>query len=154
VANDSAGRRGLPGPQGHPGRPGPAGPRGKPGPDGKVGKAGPQGPRGEAGPQGKPGVQGEKGPRGEPGPPGQLPSIEQVMPWLHLLFDAYEDYKRTREQEAVESAERDAATQRAFAEQDHDEVLFDEGDNEGRDKKRRKKDKKDKKHKRKHKDKE
>lgn len=35
------------------------------------------------------------GQRGPPGP--QLPSIEQVMPWLHLLFDAYEEYERKRE---------------------------------------------------------
>jgi hypothetical protein len=123
VANDTAGRRGPPGPQGHPGRPGPAGPSGKPGP---AGKAGPQGARGEAGPQGKPGVQGEKGPRGEAGPPGQLPSIEQVMPWLHLLFDAYEDYKRQREREAIEAneaAEREASTQAALAE--HSDDMFD-----------------------------
>jgi hypothetical protein len=92
---------------------------------GKPGKQGTQGNRGEPGPQGKQGVQGEKGPRGEPGPAGQLPSIEQVLPWLHQLFDAYEDHKRQREREALEGAERDAATQRAFAEQDRDEVLFD-----------------------------
>jgi hypothetical protein len=30
------------------------------------------------------------------------------MPWLHLLFDAWEDYKRSREREA---AERDAAVE-------------------------------------------
>ena len=65
MANDTAGRRGPPGPQGHPGRPGPEGKRGKPGPEGKPGKAGPQGARGEAGPQGKPGAPGEKGPRGD-----------------------------------------------------------------------------------------
>ena len=109
MANDTAGRRGPPGPQGHPGRPGPEGKRGKPGPDGKPGKAGPQGARGETGPQGRPGAQGEKGPRGDAGPPGQLPSIEQVMPWLHLLFDAWEDYKRLRERETAETAAREAA---------------------------------------------
>lgn len=145
---------GRPGPQGHPGRPGPEGARGKPGVQGKPGKPGPQGKRGEPGPQGKQGVQGEKGPPGEVGPAGPLPSIEQVLPWLHQLFDAYEDYKRQREREAIEAAERDAATQRAFAEQDRDEVLFDEGDSdEDLDRKRKKKDKKDKKdkkHKRKH----
>jgi hypothetical protein len=80
VANSLIGRQGAPGPQGHPGRPGPEGSRGKVGPQGKPGKPGPQG---------KPGVQGEKGPRGEPGPAGQLPSIDQALPWLHLLFDAY-----------------------------------------------------------------
>ena len=136
MANSLIGRRGPPGPQGV---------RGKPGQPGKAGKPGPQGKRGEPGPQGKQGVQGEKGPRGDAGPAGQLPSIEQVLPWLHQLFDAYEDYKRQREREAIESAERDAATQRAFAEPDHDEVPFDVSDDEDHGKKRKKKDKKDKK---------
>jgi Collagen triple helix repeat (20 copies) len=140
VANQTIGRRGPPGPQGHPGRAGPEGARGKPGP---VGKPGPQGKRGEAGPQGKPGVQGEKGPRGEAGPPGQLPSIEQVMPWLNLLFDAYEDYKRQREREAIEAAEREASTQAALTEPNDD--MFDEADDEHRKKKDKKH--KDKKHK-------
>jgi len=30
---------------------------------------------------------------------GQLPSIDQVMPWLHLIFEAWDDYKRTRKLE-------------------------------------------------------
>jgi len=105
------GPRGKPGPQGHPGV---AGPQGKPGAQGargeagSQGKAGPEGARGEAGPQGKAGPQ---GPRGEPGPQGALPSIEQVMPWLHLIFDAYEDYKAQRELERIrqEEAERQLA---------------------------------------------
>ena len=139
MANDTVGRRGPPGPQGHPGRAGPEGPRGKPGPQGK---AGPQGPRGEAGQQGKPGVQGDKGPRGEPGLPGQLPSIDQVMPWLHLLFDAYEDYKRQREGEALEAAEREASAHVALAEP-ADEAMFKDDDDEHRKKKHKKhKDKK------------
>jgi hypothetical protein len=115
------------------------------GPQGKAGKAGPQGKRGEAGPQGKAGAPGEKGPRGEAGPPGQLPSIDQVMPWLHLLFDAYEDYKRQREREAIEAAEREANAQAAL--DDIDGELSAEGDDEHRkkkDKKRHKDKKKDK----------
>jgi hypothetical protein len=87
-------------------------------------------------------VQGEKGPHGEPGPAGQLPSVDQVLLWLHQLFDAYEDYKRRREHEAIEIAERDATTQLALAEQDHDEVLFEGDDDEEGDRKRKKKDKK------------
>jgi hypothetical protein len=55
--------------------------------------------------------------RGEAGPPGALPSIEQVMPWLHLLFDAWEDYKRQREREATEAAEREASTYEALMEE-------------------------------------
>ena len=75
-----------------------------------------------------------------------MPSIDQVLPWLHLLFDAYDDYKRQRERDAFEAAEREATTQLALAEQDHDEILFDDGeDDEDRDRKRKKKDKKDKK---------
>jgi hypothetical protein len=61
----------------------------------------------------------------EPGPPGQLPSIEQVMPWLHLLFDAWEDYKRMREREAAEheAAEREAqlASERGEESDDDDD---------------------------------
>ena len=126
MANDTPGRRGPPGPQGHPGRVGPEGARGKPG---LPGKAGPQGKRGEA------------------GPPGQLPSIEQVMPWLHLIFEAYEDYKRQREREAIEAAEREAVAHAALAEYDDD--MFAE---EGEDEHRKKKDKKRHKDKKKNKD--
>jgi hypothetical protein len=138
------GEPGRAGPQGHPGRPGLEGPRGKPGPQGKTGA---QGPRGEAGPQGKPGPQGAAGPRGEPGPPGQLPSIEQVMPWLHLIFDAWEDHRKMREREAAEReaqaiAEREALAAAALVEELSD-VLDDDED---------RKDKKKKKHK--HKDRE
>jgi Collagen triple helix repeat (20 copies) len=120
----------------HPGKAGPEGPRGKPGPQGKPGA---QGKRGEPGAQGKPGVRGEAGPRGEPGPPGQLPSIEQVVPWLHLLFDAFEDYKRQRAYESLETAEREAITHAALAENGHDDAFEDDDDE---DKKRRKKEKK------------
>jgi hypothetical protein len=35
-----------------------------------------------------------------------LPSIDQVMPWLHLVFDAWEDHRKMREREA---SEREAA---------------------------------------------
>jgi Collagen triple helix repeat (20 copies) len=154
VAKNTAGRRGRPGPLGHPGKAGPAGPRGKEGPQGKPGKPGAQGKRGEAGPQGKPGVQGERGPRGEAGPPGQLPSIDQVMPWLQMLFEAWDDYRLKRQREAFEIAERDAATHKAMAEYDHDEVLFEEHDDDGerrdKDKRDKKKDKKRRKDKKKH----
>jgi len=108
------GRQGAPGPQGHPGRQGPAGARGKPGPQGKPGV---QGKRGEQGPDGKAGPQ---GPRGEQAPPDQLPSLEQVMPWLHMIFDAYEDYKKKREQEEREAAER-ATLEEAVQEDDFDD---------------------------------
>jgi len=88
------------------------------------------------------GPQGPAGPQGEPGPPGQLPSIDQVLPWLHLIFDAWEDYKKTREQEAAERA----ALEEAFRTPEH----FDDDGHEKK-KKKHKKDKDKKKHK--HKDK-
>jgi Collagen triple helix repeat (20 copies) len=139
------GRQGPPGPQGYPGRQGPEGARGKPGPDGKPGL---QGKRGEAGPQGKPGPQGPQGPRGEQGPPGapgQLPSIEQVMPWLHLIFDAYEDYKKTREREAAERAAAEQAALEAVVQNEAPESGYNAEDEDDRDrKKKKKKHKKDK----------
>ncbi len=112
-----------------------------------------QGKRGEAGPQGKPGVQGQAGPRGEAGPSGQLPSIEQVMPWLHLIFDAWEEHRQARERDAREAAEHEAAEHQAMAalnaidpEEFHDEEIDDE-DRHGKKKKKKHK------HKHKHKDK-
>jgi hypothetical protein len=67
------------------------------------------------------------------------------MPWLHLLFDAYEDYKRQRERETIEAAEREAETHAALTE--HDEGSLHEEDGEEHPKR------KDKKHKDKKKDK-
>ncbi len=87
------------------------------------------------------GPQGPAGPRGEPGPPGQLPSIEEVMPWLHLIFDAWEDYKKSKETEAAERA----ALEEAFRTSEH----FDD-DGYDKKKKKRKKDKKKHKHKDRH----
>ena len=50
-----------------------------------------------------------------------MPSIEQVMPWLHLVFDAYEDYKKVRAREAAEreAAEREAAERAALETAEH-----------------------------------
>uniref|UniRef100_A0A8C7H841 Collagen, type XI, alpha 2 n=1 Tax=Oncorhynchus kisutch TaxID=8019 RepID=A0A8C7H841_ONCKI len=76
------GERGLPGPQGANGFPGPKGPPGPPGKDGLPGhpgqrgevgfqgKTGPPGPPGVVGPQGSSGETGPLGERGHPGPPG------------------------------------------------------------------------------------
>jgi Collagen triple helix repeat (20 copies) len=129
-------------------RDGRTGQRGKPGPKGKPG---PQGKRGEPGPQGKPGVQGQPGPRGEPGPPGQLPSIEQVIPWLNSIFEAWEDYRRQRDRDNLETIELEASTHAALAEHDFDDMMFveemrDEDDEDDRKRKKKKK----KKHKDKH----
>jgi hypothetical protein len=79
--------------------------------------------------------------RGEAGPPGPLPSIGQVMPWLHLLFDAWEDYKRLREREATEAAEREASTYEALMEEPDEAFNEDPDEKEHRKKKKRHKNK-------------
>jgi hypothetical protein len=85
--------------------------------------------------------------RGDAGPPGQLPSIEQVMPWLHLLFDAWEDYKRQREREATEAAEHEASVHEALAEHDHGAMSDGDEDEDDKERKKKKRRKDKKKHK-------
>jgi hypothetical protein len=70
-----------------------------------------------------------------------LPSIEQVMPWLHMIFDAWEDHRRQREHEAAEraaheAAERAAAEALAFDDESNDPE--DEGDHKNKKKKKHK----------------
>ena len=119
---------------------------------GPPGKPGPQGKRGEAGPQGKPGARGEAGPRGEPGPAGQLPSIEQMIPWLHSLFEAFEDYRREQQFNDHETAEREASTQAALIEHDFGDMFVGDELEDEEPRKKKKKKKKDKKKKKKHRD--
>jgi hypothetical protein len=69
-----------------------------------------------------------------------LPSIDQVMPWLHLLFDAWEDYKHQREREAIEAAEHEANVHEALAVDEPGDMFADDEDAD--DNKRRKKNKK------------
>ncbi len=38
------------------------------------------------------------------------------MPWLHLIFDAWEEHRRAREAAAQETSELEAATQEALTE--------------------------------------
>jgi hypothetical protein len=71
------------------------------------------------------------------------------MPWLHRLFDAWEDYKRQRQREAIEAAEHEANTFAAMAEFGNDELFEEDEDGEGHAKARRKKFKHDKKDKKK-----
>ncbi|AMN40780.1 hypothetical protein [Rhodoplanes sp. Z2-YC6860] len=87
-----------------------------------------------------------QGPRGEPGPQGALPSIEQVMPWLHLIFEAWEDYKAQRDLERIrqEEAERQQALEAAQEAAAAEAVADDQDDGE---KKKHKKKKNKKKHK-------
>ena len=44
------------------------------------------------------------------GPSTELPSIEEVMPWLHLVFDAWEDYRAQKAHEADERMRREIAS--------------------------------------------
>ncbi len=75
------------------------------------------------------------------------------MPWLHLIFEAWEDYRKKREQEVAEREEMAAQEREAMkvfedaAAGDHVTIGFGD-DHDGKDKKKRKK--KDK-HKNKHK---
>jgi len=70
-----------------------------------------------------------------------------MIPWLHRIFEAWEDYKQQREREAAEIAEAEATTHAALAEHGHDEVSFEDGDDD--DEERRRKKKKEKKKRRK-----
>jgi hypothetical protein len=66
-----------------------------------------------------------------------------VMPWLQLLFDAWEDYKRLREFEAAELAVAERlALEQAEPETDEDgDGSGDEDDEDGHKKKKKHKDK-------------
>jgi hypothetical protein len=72
-----------------------------------------------------------------------LPSIEQIVPWLDLVFDAWEDHRRRRELDAVE---REAAEREALAAvesvEDAPEDPEDDDDDHKKKKKHRRKDKK------------
>jgi hypothetical protein len=73
-----------------------------------------------------------------------LPSIEQVLPWLDQLFDAWDERRRQREREA---AERDAleAAERAMLEaavRETDEGMLDDESDAGEDDEHKKKKKK------------
>jgi hypothetical protein len=75
-----------------------------------------------------------------------LPSIEQVMPWLHLIFDAWEEHRRAREATEQEASELEAATQEALTELNDDSGEPYDDDDDRREKpdkkKKRRKDKK------------
>jgi hypothetical protein len=139
VADGGVARRGRAGPPGPRGQPGPTG---KPGPQGKRGEPGPRGKAGEPGPAGKLGPQGPQGPRGEAGPSGPLPPIDEMMPWLHQVFEAFEDYRRQRDREAAERDELAAQQREAlkiFENADIGDADFGDEDHGRRKKKDRKK---------------
>jgi hypothetical protein len=62
------------------------------------------------------------------------------MPWLHLVFDAWEDYKRLREREAAEQMALEATVHEAAG--GDDEAIEEDGRKEKKKKKHRHKDKK------------
>lgn len=65
------------------------------------------------------------------------------MPWLHLVFDAWEDHRRMRE---LEAAEREAAVREALAAAEPiDDASGDSEDDDGDRKKKKKHRHKDKK---------
>jgi hypothetical protein len=72
-----------------------------------------------------------------------LPSIEQVLPWLEQLFDAWDERRRQREHEAAERAALDAAVQEpadpSFDAEDDDA----DSDEPRKKKKKKKRDRKD-----------
>jgi hypothetical protein len=70
-----------------------------------------------------------------------LPSIEQVMPWLHLVFDAWEDHRRMREREAAEREAAEAAEREAQAAAERGDASGDPDDDDHHKKKKRRKDK-------------
>ena len=103
-----------------------------------------QGRQGPPGPQGKPGPQGPPGPRGEPGLPGRLPSNDEMRPWLHMIFEVWEEYRKARERETAEQEAMQVFERAVLNGDDTDPFTFsDENEDHGR----RKKDKKDKKRK-------
>jgi hypothetical protein len=88
------------------------------------------------------GPQGPPGPRGEPGPPGQWPPIEQLKPWLNLIFEAWEEYRKLRERETAELEAMQVFERAILDDAEGDPFMFsdeEEGDH------RKKKDKKHKK---------
>ena len=68
------------------------------------------------------------------------------MPWLHQVFEAFEDYRRQREREAAEREELAAQQREALKIFENADISDDDVDDDGRGRK-----KKDKKKHRKHK---
>jgi hypothetical protein len=71
-----------------------------------------------------------------------LPSIEQVLPWLDQLFDAWDERRRQREREAAEREALEAAVHEVEEAIVDDEADDGEGEGEGDDHRKKKKKKK------------
>ena len=69
------------------------------------------------------------------------------MPWLHLVFDAWEDYRHAREREAMERAQEQAAVAEALRDTEPSDAEDDPDDEDGGKDKGDKKKKKHRKHK-------
>jgi hypothetical protein len=65
-----------------------------------------------------------------------LPSIEQVLPWLDQLFDAWDERRRQRERETAEREALEAAVHETG------EAIVDDGSDDGDDHKKKRKKKK------------
>jgi hypothetical protein len=68
-----------------------------------------------------------------------LPSIDAVMPWLHLVLEAWEDYKQTREREAQERGQEERQAKTLAEAGVEEEETGDAEDSEKDKKKKRKK---------------
>ena len=65
------------------------------------------------------------------------------MPWLHLVFDAWEDYRRMRESESADREALAAAVRDGFSDPNDDDD--ENGDDDRKKEKKKKKRRKDKK---------
>jgi hypothetical protein len=68
-----------------------------------------------------------------------LPSIEQVLPWLEQLFDAWDERRRQREREVAEREALEAAVQDVNGDAFADDTSEETGDDDHRKKKKKKK---------------
>ena len=74
-----------------------------------------------------------------------------MRPWLHLIFDVWEEYRKARERETAEQEAMQVFERAVLNGEDGDPFMFsDEEDDNGDRKKKDKKDKKKHKHKDKH----
>jgi len=76
-----------------------------------------------------------------------LPSIDEVRPWLRLIFEAWEDHQKAREREGAEREAMQVFERAVLKEMDGDPFMFSDEEDDDHRKKKDKRDKKKKKHK-------
>jgi hypothetical protein len=76
-----------------------------------------------------------------------LPPIEEMRPWLNLIFEAWEDYRKMRERETAEQEAMQVFERAVLNDADGDPFMFSDEEDSDHRKKKDKKDKKKKKHK-------